>query len=87
MERLTDTPVTGLAATRENVVLAGRSDEVDTVKFWEPVDGALATSTAVTCTVSPPRMLMPPVSRVTDEPDTPVGHVVVDWFVVTSSRV
>ena len=29
---------------------------------------------------------MPPISRVTDEPDTPFGHVVVDWFVVTSVK-
>ena len=53
VERLTETPVTGLAATRENVVLAGRSDEVETVMFWEPVDGELTTPTAWTLTLSP----------------------------------
>ena len=86
-DSFTETPDTGLAATRENVVPAERSDEVDTVRVWEPVNATLPTSAATTCTVSPLRMAMPPVSRVTDAPETLAGHVVVDWPVDTSVTV
>ncbi len=86
-DSFTETPDTGLGATRENVVPAARSDEVDTEKVCEPVDAALPTSAATTCTVSPLRMAVPPDSRVTDEPETPSGHVVVDWSVLTSVTV
>ena len=42
------------------------------------------TGVLTTDTLSPARMERPPVLMVADEPGTTVGHVVVDWLVVTS---
>ncbi len=68
-------------------MLEARSDDVDTERVCDPLDGALSTSSALTCTESPWLMERPFVSMVTDEPDTLVGQVDLDWFVVTSVRV
>ncbi len=50
-------------------MLEARSDDVDTERVCDPLDGPFSTWTAPTCTVSPARMERPPVMIVTADPE------------------